>query len=82
MALIILTFWIFRVFWVSIIGPCVKCCCNENKDLNAFFESAGDADDEGLPPYWSAIPGHLQKAWYTQEVYDQKALGIINLTGQ
>ena len=36
--------------------------------------------NEGLPNFFASIPGHLQKQWYTQELYDRKVLGIKNLS--
>jgi hypothetical protein len=35
--------------------------------------------DEGLPEYWHAIPGHLQKNWYAQEIYNYAAHGVRDL---
>jgi hypothetical protein len=35
--------------------------------------------DENLPNYFKAIPGHEMKAWYTQELYNRKVLGIKNM---
>lgn len=74
MALFILGFWSFKIFWSAIGQPIVDCICKKEA-----AEDEVHVDDEGLPTFWKAIPGHLQKQWYAQELYDQKVSGVINL---
>jgi hypothetical protein len=54
MALVILGFWTTKVFFDILCKPCM-----DKMDMCKKGEEEDDADDEGLPTYWKAIPGHL-----------------------
>jgi hypothetical protein len=74
LALFIFAFWLFKIFWVSIGQPLIDCCFKKDEK-----DDEVHVNNEGLPSYWKALPGHLKMQWYTQELYDEKVSGVINL---
>ena len=81
-----LAFLVFSVYAVRIVQDYIRKCynayCMSKADRKKAMDEAEAKEqdyDEGLPTFFEALPGHLQKIWFTNEVYNRKTLGIKNI---
>ena len=80
--MIIFLAWFVRLSLTTIHKIYHKYCASEaaRREATAKAEENEVTFNENLPNFFKAIPGHLQKQWYVQELYDRAIMGARNLT--